>query len=331
MSERKIREKILKPMKADLDKRDNKKRRPLKWILAGLALSAGGLYGLLTGYLNYVWAWLAENLWDCSIETNSDLAKIISFMFTGLLAGFIYFIFRLTLEFFHKNHSSKLKGADVILTTIFLWLAIMAILAFVILITVTVRKEATTPLPTNTPIPTQTPIPTFAPTSSSMNNLSVCKQTKTNIPVETNFPCLYFIEDGDYGMAVAEKIYGKSHVNQSGRINELYRDKNGSISKYYIGDSIIIPSWDRKMDLDYYEYYFHIIKYPIPQCETKPFTPCWFISIGQPYSALIKIPDPPIDQYCFVNANRAQYDATTKDIVPKKEGEGVVFVFPICP
>ncbi len=135
-------------------------------------------------------------------------------------------------------------------------------------------------------------------------------------------------------MAVAKKIYGAKYVDRAGRIDELMRDINGGLTGYHTDDLIIIPDWRRNIDESYYEYYFHLIRYPINECEGNSgfMTPCWYIAMGEPYNNLLEKVSTMINMTCFLSANRTYYDVHVEDIVTKPEREeGIVFVFPICP
>lgn len=201
-----------------------------------------------------------------------------------------------------------------------------------------IGKRIYTPVPTSTPTatptiiptPTQTPIPTTTltstntPTPVSMNELKICKQP------ETQFPCRYYIRDGDIGSTIAEKVYGKDHIDQAGRIVELYRDENGEIMTIITGNEIVIPDWNIPLDEQYYEYYFQIISNPIRKCDARFWFPCWYVSDGEPLDILIGLPDPDINEKCFLQANRSTYNTRTGNTEIKAIGEGIIFVYPVC-
>ncbi len=183
-----------------------------------------------------------------------------------------------------------------------------------------------TPSPTITPssTPTETNTPTHTPTPASVSELKICKQP------ETQFPCRYYIRDGDIGSTIAEKVYGKDHIDQAGRIVELYRDENGEIMTIITGNEIVIPDWNIPLDEQYYEYYFQIIPNPIRKCDARFWFPCWYVSDGEPLDILIGLPDPDMDETCFLQANRSTYNTRTRNTEIKAIGEGVIFVYPVC-
>lgn len=184
------------------------------------------------------------------------------------------------------------------------------------------------PSSTNTPtpisVPSNTPTQTLTPTPASVSELKICKHP------ETQFPCRYYIRENDIAKPIAEKVYGKDHVDQAGRISELYRNEKGEIMTYIVGNEVVIPDWSIPLDEQYYEYYFQLIPNPIRKCDARFWFPCWYVSDGEPLDILIGLPDTDIDETCFQQANRSTYNIDTKDTETKSIGEGAIFVYPIC-
>ncbi len=223
---------------------------------------------------------------------------------------------------FRKKHNHNLKKC----AKIGLWILFVLLLFFCILGIIyrwgksNINNGDPVQQPTEGHI-TKTPTPIY----ETIQDLPIC------IPKDENFPCRY-LTTGENPEDIADAFY--SHRTElAGRIMEFYRDENGTIPVFKENKTIIIPEDIRKRDLEYYEFYFQLLDYPISQCPyiISPPTPCWYISKGESYKELANGYPTIIKDSCIPGANKTEWSKTDYGLLPKTIEPGTMIVLPVCP
>ncbi len=148
------------------------------------------------------------------------------------------------------------------------------------------------------------------------------------------FPCRYRTQPEEFAKDIALKAY--NNITLSGRIMELYRDKNGNIPTLTNDKEIIIPDINQELNQEYYEYYFQLIEYPISQCSDlkEPNIPCWYISSdeeNETYEMLATLYPWDIKVDCIKAANKTEWSNEGEGgLVPKEIKAGIMIVLPYC-